>query len=105
MEALPAGEVREELAALGVDPARSIAFAKSLARGGDSPGGRLMGALLAGEEEDDEIARIESADIEEVRAQGPSRRGRRHRRRGPPQGRHRRQCGRAGCESAASAAG
>ena len=69
VEALPANEVREELAALGVDPARAVAFAKSLARGGDSPGGRLMGALLAGEEEDEEIARIESADIEEVRAQ------------------------------------
>ena len=71
VEALPAVEVREELAALGIDPARSIAFAKSLARGGDSPGKRLMDALLAGKEEDDEIGRIESADIEEVRSQIP----------------------------------
>lgn len=69
VEALPAGEVREELAALGVDPARSIAFAKAMARGGDSPGGQLMGALMAGDEEDGEIARIESADIEAVREQ------------------------------------
>ena len=68
VEALPAGEVREQLAAFGVDPARSISFARALAGGGDSPGGRLMGALLAGEEEDEEIARIESADIAEVRA-------------------------------------
>jgi hypothetical protein len=68
VEALPANEVREELAALGVDPARSVTFAKAMARGGDSPGGQLMGALMAGGEEDDEIARIESADIEEVRA-------------------------------------
>ncbi|MEN8195195.1 MAG: hypothetical protein ABFS30_01620 [Pseudomonadota bacterium] len=68
VEVLPVGEVHDELAALGVDPARSIAFAKAMARGGDSPGGHLMGALTAGEEEDDEIARIESADIEEVRA-------------------------------------
>ena len=71
VEALPAVEVREELAALGIDPARSIAFAKSLARGGDSPGKRLMDALLAGKEEEDEIGRIESADIEEVRSQIP----------------------------------
>lgn len=71
VEALPVAEVREELAVLGIDPARSIAFAKSLARDGDSPGGRLMGALLAGEEEDEEIARIESADIEDVRAHIP----------------------------------
>lgn len=69
VESLSANEVREDLTTLGVNPARSIAFAKSLARGGGSPGGRLMGALLAGEEEDEEIARIESADIEEVRAQ------------------------------------
>lgn len=68
VEALPANEVRAELTAFGVDPARSIAFAKSLARDGGSPGGRLMGALLAAEEEDEEIARIESADIGEVRA-------------------------------------
>lgn len=71
VESLPVAEVREELAVLGIDPARSIAFAKSLARDGGSPGGRLMGALLAGEEEDEEIARIESADIEDVRAHIP----------------------------------
>lgn len=69
VETLPSREVRDGLAALGVDPARSISFARSLAGGGDSPGGRLMGALLAGEEEEDEIARIEAADIEEVKAQ------------------------------------
>ena len=68
VEALPANEVRAELAAFGIDPARSIAFARSLARDGGSPGGRLMGALLAAEEEDEEIARIESADIKDVRA-------------------------------------
>ena len=67
MEALPANEVRAELTAFGVDPARSIAFAKSLAREGGSPGGRLMMALLAAEDEDEEIARIEAADIADVR--------------------------------------
>ena len=71
VETLPVAELHEELAVLGIDPARSIAFAKSLARDGGSPGGRLMGALLAGQEEDEEIARIESADIEDVRAQIP----------------------------------
>jgi len=68
LEALPAGEVQDGLAALGVEPARSVAFARSLARDGGSPGRRLIGALMAGESEDEEIARIESADIEEVRA-------------------------------------
>jgi len=67
MEALPANEVRVELTAFGVDPARSIAFAKSLAREGGSPGGRLMMALLAAEDEDEEVARIEAADIADVR--------------------------------------
>ncbi len=68
LETLPAGEVQDGLAALGVDPARALAFAKSLAGGGDSPGGQLMGALVTGEAKDEEIARIESADIDEVRA-------------------------------------
>lgn len=68
VETMADDEVRAELSALGVDPAGSIAFARALAAGGGSPGGKLMGALLAGEEEEDEIARIEAADIEDVRA-------------------------------------
>lgn len=71
LEAMPSGEVREDLAAFGIDSARSIAFAKALSQGGGSPGRRLMGALLAAEEEDEEIARIEIADIEDVRARIP----------------------------------
>jgi hypothetical protein len=69
LEALPAGEVQDGLAALGIDPARALAFAKSLASGGATPGGQLMGALLAGEAEEEEIARIEAADIDEIHAQ------------------------------------
>jgi len=69
LEVLPAGNVQDGLAALGVDPTRALAFAKSLASGGATPGGQLMGALVAGEVEDEEIARIEAADIDEIRGQ------------------------------------
>lgn len=68
IDALSAEEVRDDLAAFGVDPAPSVAFARALARGDDSPGGRLMGALLAADDSD-EIGRLESADIDDVCAQ------------------------------------
>jgi hypothetical protein len=67
LDSRPAEDVRGDLAALGMDAAASVAFARALA-GGDSPGGRLIGALMA-RDEDDEISRLENADIEEVRAQ------------------------------------
>lgn len=69
LEVLPAGEVQDGLAALGVDPTRALAFAKSMASGGATPGGQLMGTLVAGDAEDEEIARIEAADIDEIRGQ------------------------------------
>lgn len=64
--ALPAEDINRELAAFALDPSVSVAFAKALARG-DSPSRRLMGVLSA-DDADDEIARLESADIDEVRA-------------------------------------
>jgi hypothetical protein len=70
-ETLPADDVRDDLAAVGVDPARCIALARALAGGTDSPGGRLLGAIDMAEDEADEIARLESADIDAVRAQIP----------------------------------
>jgi len=68
VEAMPKRQVRRDLEALGIDPARSVAFAKALARSPRAPAERLMGALLAAEDEDEEIARIETTDIDEVRA-------------------------------------
>lgn len=68
VESMPKRQVRKDLEALGIDPARSVAFAKALARSPGAPAERLMGALLAAEDEEEEIARIETTDIEEVRA-------------------------------------
>ena len=70
-ETLPAEQVRGDLAALGIDPARSINLAKRLASSPPSPGAALLGALGAADEAEREIARIESADIEDVRRQIP----------------------------------
>lgn len=71
IETLSAGEIRDDLALLGIDPAPAIAFAHTLASGHDTPGGRLLGGIDAVEDAEDEIARIESASIEEVRAKIP----------------------------------
>ncbi len=70
-EGLPAEEIRADLDAVGVDPSRCIAVARALAGGMGSPGGRLLGAIDMAEDEADEIARLESADIDAVRAQIP----------------------------------
>jgi len=70
-ETLPAGEVRDELAGLGIDPSRCVAFARALAGGAGSPSARLLGAIDVADDDEDEIARLESADIEEVRARIP----------------------------------
>ena len=71
VETLPAADVRNGLDAVGIDPTRCIAFARALAGGTGSPGGRLLGAIDLAESEEDEIARLESADVEAVRAQIP----------------------------------
>jgi len=70
-ESLPAEEIRADLDAVGLDPTRCVAFAKALAVGTESPGGQLLGAIDKAEDAEDEIARLESADIETVRAQFP----------------------------------
>ena len=70
-ETLPAEDVRADLEAVGADPARCVAFARALAGGMDSPGGRLLGAIDLAEDAADEIARLESADIAAVREQIP----------------------------------
>lgn len=71
VETLPADEVRADLASVGVDPARAIALARALAGGAGSPGGQLLGAIEIADDAEDEIARLESADIDAVRARIP----------------------------------
>lgn len=70
-ESLPAEEIHADLDAVGVDPARCVAFAHALAGRSGSPGGRLLGAIDLAEDAEDEIAQLERADIEDVRAQIP----------------------------------
>lgn len=71
IETLPAGEIRANLDSVGIDPARCVAFARALATGAGTPGGMLLGAIDIAEGEDDEIAKLETADIDDVRAQIP----------------------------------
>ncbi len=67
IETEPIAEVRADLAALGLDPARVIASARGLAAGAASPAVALLGRIAEAEESDDEIRRLEHADIAAVR--------------------------------------
>jgi hypothetical protein len=67
IETEPIAEVRADLAALGVDPARSIAVSRSLAANADSPAASLLRRVSESEAGDDEIRRLEMADIGAVR--------------------------------------
>ncbi len=69
IETEPIAEVRADLAALGLDPARAIASARRLAAGAVSPAVALLGRIAEAEESDDEIRRLEQADIAAVRQQ------------------------------------
>ncbi len=71
VESLPAEEVRGDLASLGVDPSSAVAFARALAGSTGSPGGQLLGAIDAAEDAEAEIARIEYAEIGDIRSQIP----------------------------------
>ncbi|HZF34921.1 MAG TPA: hypothetical protein VE914_14070 [Candidatus Angelobacter sp.] len=67
LETEPIAEVRADLAALGVDPVRSVALARRLAAGAASPAITLLGKIAEAEEDDDEIARLEHAEADSVR--------------------------------------
>lgn len=71
VESLSADEVRADLAALGIDAGLATAFAKRLAGTRDSPAARLLGAIGDAEEAEEQIARLETADIETVRQLTP----------------------------------
>jgi hypothetical protein len=67
LETEPIAEVRADLAALGLDPARAVALARRLAAGTASPAVALLGKIAAAEDDDDEIARLERAEAHYVR--------------------------------------
>jgi len=67
IETEPIAEVRADLAALGLDPARVTGSARRLATGASSPAVALLGRIAEAEESDDEIRRLEHADIAAVR--------------------------------------
>jgi len=67
IETEPIAEVRADLAALGLDPARAIASARRLAAGAASPAVGLLGRIAEAEESDDEIRHLEQVDIASVR--------------------------------------
>ena len=67
LEAEPIAEVRADLAALGLDPARAVALALRLAAGAATPAATLLGRIEEAEESDDEIRHLEQADIAAMR--------------------------------------
>ncbi len=67
IETEPIAEVRADLAALGLDPAHAIASARRLAAGAASAAVALLGRIAEAEESDDEIRRLEQADVAAVR--------------------------------------
>jgi len=71
IETEPIAEIRADLAALGIDPARAIALSRRLAADAGSPAAALLRRISESEEEDDEIRRIERADIAAVRRELP----------------------------------
>lgn len=71
LESAPIAEVRADLAALGFDPSRVIALSRRLAANTTSPGATLLQRIAAAEAGDDDIRRLEQADIAEVRQRLP----------------------------------
>jgi hypothetical protein len=67
IETEPIAEVRTDLAALGIDPARAIALSRRLAADAHSPAAALLRRIADSEDDDDEIRRLEQMDIGAVR--------------------------------------
>lgn len=73
IETRPIGEVRAALEEMGVDPEASIRLAQKLAQGADAdPATRLLQQVERAEDIDAEIAALEEASIDEVRAALPA---------------------------------
>jgi hypothetical protein len=71
IESAPLAEVRADLAALGLDPARSIALGRSLAAKAASPQAILLRRIAISEEGDDDIHRLERAAIGDIHQRLP----------------------------------
>jgi hypothetical protein len=71
IETEPLAEIRTDLAALGVDPARSIALSRRLAAQANGPAVALLRRISESETDDDEIRRLETADVGAVRRSLP----------------------------------
>jgi len=68
IEIEPIAEVRADLAALGVDPARAVALARRLASGAaSSPAAALLDRIAQADDDDEEIRRLEQAELAAVR--------------------------------------
>lgn len=72
VESEPIEEVRQDLAAFGIDPADSIRLARRLASSATSPAGKLLGRIAEAESLEDEVRQLEQAEISEVRVAIPS---------------------------------
>jgi hypothetical protein len=72
LETEPIGEVRADLAALGIDPSRTIALSGRLAAGTASPAAALLHRIAESEEGDDELRQVERAAVADVREHLPA---------------------------------
>lgn len=72
IESEPIEEIRADLAVFGIDPGGSIRLARRLAAGAASPADELLDRIAESESLDDELRRLEQADIAQVRGQLPS---------------------------------
>jgi hypothetical protein len=71
LETEPIAEIRADLAALGIDPARAIALSRRLAANANSPAAALLRRMSESEEDEDEIRRLEQMEIGAVRQSLP----------------------------------
>lgn len=69
LETAPLGEVRADLALLGIDPERAIRFSRRLAEETGSPAAGLLAKSVAAEDAERELAVLENADIGAVRSE------------------------------------
>ena len=68
LETRPAEEIHADLAALGVDPDGPIRLARRMAERGPDPAAALLDAVIEDEVAEADIAAVESADIDQIRA-------------------------------------
>jgi len=68
LETRPGDEIRADLAVLGIDPDGPVRLARRLAERGPNPAATLLDAVIEDEAAEADIAAVESADIDQVRA-------------------------------------